>query len=215
MKKIPLIIILLGITVITIKLSQKYKKQVSVIKKNEVPANKRNEENIIGIRLNNHVNNIKVFTEKKVKFNKDIAFLIDMKINSGKNRFFVYDLKKNMIIDKGLVAHGSGSETKQPGQLLFSNVKSSNCSSIGKYSIGVSYSGKFGKAYKLYGLDSTNSNASIRDIVLHNYYAVPYLEQASEICNSKGCPMVNKNFFERLEKIIDNSNKSILLEIYY
>ena len=68
---------------------------------------------------------------------------------------------------------------------------------------------------KLYGLDSTNNNALIRNIVLHKYDRVPYLEKDGNICNSYGCPMVNKNFFERLEKILDNSNKTILLEIYY
>jgi hypothetical protein len=86
---------------------------------------------------------------------------------------------------------------------------------LGKYSIGNYYEGKFGKAYKLYGLDETNSNALTRNIVLHKYYDVPYEEQVNNICNSYGCPMVNKKFYTRLEKIIDNSKKSIVLNIYY
>src|SRR5256885_1556855 len=43
----------------------------------------------------------------KNSFNIEVCFLIDMSIESGKNRFFVYDVKKNSIILSGLVAHGS------------------------------------------------------------------------------------------------------------
>lgn len=149
------------------------------------------------------------------KYNNKIAFFIDMKIPSGKNRFFVYDLKLNKIIDKGLVAHGSGSETSIKGKLKFSNVQNSLSTSLGRYSIGNHYNGKFGKAYKLYGLDATNSNAFSRDIVFHYYLDVPYKEQDNYICNSYGCPMVNKKYFDRIAKIIDNSKSDIVMSIYY
>lgn len=138
-----------------------------------------------------------------------------MKIPSGKNRFFVYDLKANKILDKGLVAHGSGSETEIKGKLKFSNVPNSLSTSLGSYCIGNSYVGKFGKAYRLHGLDKTNSNAFRRDIVFHYYYDVPYKEKDGYICNSFGCPMVNKKYFERIAKLIDASESNILLNIYY
>ena len=138
-----------------------------------------------------------------------------MKIKSGKNRFFIYNLKENKITDQGLVAHGSGSETGIQNQLKFSNVPNSNASSLGKYSIGNHYYGKFGKAYKLYGLDKTNSKAFERFIVLHYFSKVPYEEQLNPICNSLGCPMVNEKYFNRIEKLVDASDKKILLNIYY
>lgn len=162
-----------------------------------------------------HINEVKSLVEGNKKYNKRIAFFIDMKIPSGKNRFFVYDLKTNKIIDKGLVAHGSGSETGTKGRLKFSNVPNSLSTSIGKYYIGNSYYGKFGKAYKLYGLDKTNSNAFYRDIVFHYYFDVPYQEQKGYICKSFGCPMVNKKYFERTAKIIDGSESNIVMSIYY
>jgi hypothetical protein len=149
------------------------------------------------------------------KDKRRFAFFINMKVPSGKNRFFVYDLKTDKIIDKGLVAHGSGSETGIKGKLKFSNIPNSLSTSIGKYYIGNSYQGKFGKAYKLYGLDQTNSNAFKRDIVFHYYYDVPYKEQNGYICNSFGCPMVNRKYFDRMSKIIDNSESNILMSIYY
>jgi hypothetical protein len=144
-------------------------------------------------RINSHVDKIKKIISNNSKYNKDVAFFIDMKIASGKNRFFVYDLKENKIIDKGIVAHGSGSETGIQGKLKFSNVQNSLSTSLGSYYIGNYYNGKFGKAYKLYGLDQTNNNAFKRDIVFHYYYDVPYNEKDGYICNSYGCPMVNKN----------------------
>lgn len=166
-------------------------------------------------KLATHVKEVQLFISKNPKYNDAIAFFIDMKIHSGKNRFFIYDLKKNEVIDQGLVAHGSGSETGVQGELKFSNANNSLSTSLGKYSIGASYNGRFGKAYKLYGLDTTNSNAFERNVVLHKYSKVPYEEQDDAICNSLGCPMVHEKFFERIENILDKSEKSIILEIYY
>jgi hypothetical protein len=166
-------------------------------------------------KLAAHVKEVQLFISKHPKYNDAIAFFIDMKIHSGKNRFFICDLKKNEVIDQGLVAHGSGSETGIVGELKFSNANNSLSTSLGKYSIGASYNGRFGKAYKLYGLDTTNSNAFERNVVLHKYSKVPYEEQEDAICNSLGCPMVHEKFFDRIENILDKSEKSIILEIYY
>ncbi|HEX8017081.1 MAG TPA: murein L,D-transpeptidase catalytic domain family protein [Flavobacterium sp.] len=166
-------------------------------------------------KLKSEITEMRRFLGESSKYNSDVAFFLDMKIESGRNRFFVYDLKSNKITNKGLVAHGSGSETGISGKLTFSNVKNSNCSSLGKYAIGGSYTGRFGKAYKLYGLDETNSNAFERNIVFHTYYDVPFDEQPYPICNSLGCPMVNAKFFGTVEKLIDHSKKKIILVMYY
>lgn len=138
-----------------------------------------------------------------------------MKIPSAKNRFLVCNLQENKIIEQGLVAHGTGSETEIEGELKFSNVKNSLCTSLGMYEISNSYSGQFGKAYKLIGLDTGNSNALVRNIVLHKYECVPFTEQNKAICNSYGCPMVNEKFFNKIEKIIDDVHRPILMKIYY
>lgn len=164
---------------------------------------------------NIEINAIQHFIKKRSSYNPDLAFFIDLKIPSGRNRFFVYDFNAQKIIDNGLVAHGRGSEVGKSGKLKFSNIENSHATSLGKYRIGKSYQGKFGKAYKLYGLDSSNSNALVRNIVLHKYYEVPHKEQDKDICTSLGCPMVNQHFFSRIEKIIDNSKKNIVLSIYY
>lgn len=166
-------------------------------------------------RLLERVKTIKQFIGTNSKYNNELAFFIDMRLMSGKNRFIVYDLKKDKIVDQGLVAHGIGSETGIQNELKFSNTNSSYCTALGKYSIGKDYVGRFGKAYKLYGLDVTNSNAFARSIVLHKYDKVPYEEQDKAIVHSLGCPMVNELYYNRIEKIIDNSKRNIILDIYY
>ncbi|MCC9074094.1 murein L,D-transpeptidase catalytic domain family protein [Flavobacterium sp. F-65] len=166
-------------------------------------------------RLNEQVRNLREMISSNSKYNTKIAFLIDMKIKSGKNRFFVYDLVNDKILDEGLVAHGSGSETGTRGSLKFSNLPDSKATSLGRYSIEKAYKGIFGKAYRLLGLDQTNNNALKRAIVLHYYSAVPCEEQDYYISNSHGCPMVNEDFFKRIEKLIDTSKSNIIMDIYY
>ncbi|MEO0046660.1 MAG: hypothetical protein RL705_1851 [Bacteroidota bacterium] len=172
-------------------------------------------DNTISQRLQKQVDSLKAFITKKSEYNSEIAFFIDMKIKSGQPRFFIYNLKENKITDQGLVAHGSGSETGLENQLKFSNIPNSNTTSLGKYAVGHHYVGKFGKAYKLFGLDKTNDKAFERFIVLHYYSQVPYEPQTDPICNSLGCPMVSEKYFKRIEKILDNSEKKVLLSIYY
>lgn len=166
-------------------------------------------------RFDHQLAAVKEALKNNADYNSKIAFFVDMQIKSGKYRFFVYDLIKNTIIDQGLVAHGSGSETQIKGDLKFSNEVNSRSTSLGRYTVGRSYKGMFGKAYKLAGLDATNSNAEKRAIVLHSYSAVPSEEQDYYISNSQGCPMISEDFFKKIEKIIDASKSKILLNIYY
>ncbi len=148
-------------------------------------------------------------------FDAGHCFLLDMRIPSGKRRFFVYNLEKDSVEMGGLVTHGSGSENG-PGELFFSNTPNSNCTSLGKYKIGKSYFGNFGLAYKLYGLDNSNSRAFERFIVLHGYGCVPDHDVLPfPICLSLGCLTVSPAFIARLKTYIDGSTGPILLWIYY
>ena len=207
MKKIILLIFAIGIIFTIFKLSKK----IDTLTTNEISELNNSTKD----KTENEIIEVQKLVKNDSKYNNEMGFFINMKIPSGKNRFFIYNFKTKKIIDKGLVAHGSGSETGIKGKLKFSNIDNSFATSLGKYSIGNSYDGKFGKAYKLYGLQKTNNNAFNRNIVLHKYYAVPYEEQEENICNSLGCPMVNEKFYKRIEKIIDNSEKRILMNIYY
>jgi len=207
MKKIFLFILFIGVIFTIFKLINRNNKiNPSIVTKENYSTNEKLETEII---------EVKKIINNNSKYNTEIGFFIDMRILSGKYRFFIFDFKNNKVIDKGLVAHGSGSETEIKGKLKFSNIVNSRSTSLGKYAIGNSYNGRFGKAYKLFGLDKTNSNAYARNIILHKHKDVPYEEQVNYICKSDGCPMVNKKFYSRIEQIIDNSKKKIILNIYY
>ena len=148
-------------------------------------------------------------------FNTQHCFLLDMRLPSGSNRFFVYNLDKDSVEIAGLVAHGSGIGNTT-GTPTFSNTPNSYCTSLGRYKIGNSYNGKFGLAYKLYGLDKTNSKALDRFVVLHAHACVPNDEVAPlSICESWGCPTVAPAFLTQLKTYLDRSEEPILLWIYY
>jgi hypothetical protein len=141
------------------------------------------------------------------------CFLVDMSLPSGSNRFFVYHMQQDATVASGLVTHGYGNSSST--SVGFSNVPGSNSSSPGRYKIGAAYLGKFGLAYKLYGLDKTNSNAYQRFVVLHAHPCVPNTEVTPQsICMSQGCPTVSPLFLQVLKKYIAASNKPMLLWVF-
>jgi hypothetical protein len=164
-------------------------------------------------RIKTYANELKTYAAKK-GFSTSIAFLIDTSLRSGRKRFFVYNLQQDTLVTSGLVAHGSCNE-RFLKKSNFSNTVNSGCSSEGIYKVGYAYKGRFGQAYKLHGLDSSNQNAFERSVVLHGYSCVPdYGIDPMPLCNSLGCPMVSYAFLEKLKTIIDPSQKPILLWIY-
>lgn len=176
------------------------------------PKKDETAKNVL-IRLKQKAEDIALYA-KEHNYNSGYCFMVDMKIESGKKRFFVYNLKKDSVELSGLVTHGS---SKNSGNdIQFSNAPNSLCTSLGRYKIGGSYTGKFGLAFKLYGLDSSNSEAFNRFVVLHAHACVPNEETAPfPICESWGCPTVAPAFLTQLKTYIDKSVKPILLTIYY
>jgi hypothetical protein len=161
-------------------------------------------------KLNRHSDQLLLYARQH-GYNTNTCFLIDMSIESGRNRFFVFDMQKHSILKAGLVAHGCCNKSWLSGR-QYGNEVGCGCTSLGKYKIGAPYKGRFGLAYKLYGLDATNSNAFARAVVLHSYYAVPDKEvHPYPICQSEGCPMVSAAFLNKLAGIINASKKPMLL----
>ena len=173
-----------------------------------VPAGKK-----IAFRLKPKVSAITSFV-KKNGYNTHFCFMVDMNIESGKNRFFVYDLTSDSVLDAGLVTHGRCNANWLTGR-QYGNGVGCGCTSLGKYKIGNRYQGKFGLAYKLHGLDSTNSNAFKRFVVLHSHSCVPEGEvNPYPICQSDGCPTVSPAFLKKLAAMIDKSSRPVLLYIF-
>ena len=118
--------------------------------------------------------------------NNRYAVLINLAQPSSFSRLRVYDLRRQQTRFATRVMHG-----KRSGKVWatrFSNRVGSNMSALGRYVIVGEYKGRFGKAYRLTGLDATNSNALARSIVLHSSDYV----SVDRIGRSEGCPAVSK-----------------------
>ena len=150
---------------------------------------------------------------KQNNYNSNFCFLIDLSLKSAQRRFFVYNLDTDTVLQSGLVTHGRCNEDWLEGRRYSNNV-GSGCTSLGKYRIGKSYSGRFGLAYKLFGLETSNSNAYKRYVVLHSHECVPAEENGDEIYQSDGCPTISPSFLRSIAPLIDNSAKPVLLWIY-
>jgi len=182
-------------------------------KTNSLPQGQNYVSELSPSALKSHINQALKYSQQN-GYSTEYCFLVDMGISSGRNRLFVLDMKKNTLVLAGLVAHGN-CNNQSLEQARFSNTPNCGCSSSGRYKVGTSYRGEFGKSYRLYGLDSSNSNAFKRGIVLHAFDPVPDQEiYPMVLCNSFGCPMVSRSFLNKLSSIIDRSEKPILLWIY-
>ena len=162
----------------------------------------------------------KKFCEMK-NMNSDFFIFIDMRIHSGKKRFFVWDFKSEKIIHSFLVSHGCGknpwSSDESKDSPSFSNTLESHCSSLGKYKIGKRGYSNWGVhiKYLLHGLEKSNSNALKRDIVFHSWNAIADNEVfPSGTPEGWGCPAISNKNFIILDKLLKKSEKPSLMWIY-
>ena len=153
----------------------------------------------------------KLLNNKKVQNSKFLT-VIDLSLSANKNRFFLIDLRSNKIIRKSKVAHGrnSGGEFAK----YFSNKVGSYKSSIGFYKTAETYREKHGLSLRLDGLESSNSNARKRAIVMHSadYVSDLFIKKYGRLGRSLGCPSLPKEGFSEIIKCIKNGS---VLFIYY
>ncbi|MBK5720324.1 murein L,D-transpeptidase catalytic domain family protein [Dysgonomonas sp. Marseille-P4677] len=150
--------------------------------------------------------------------NTQYCCLIDFSIHSGKKRFFVWDFKKDTIKYSSLCCHGYGQKSTQ-SKPIFSNVEGSYCSSLGKYKTGAHSYSNWGinVHYKLHGLDKTNSNAFKRWVVLHSHTPISESEiypNHLPLGWSQGCPVINDNIMRKIDVMLRETKKPVLLWIY-
>ncbi|MFT7156896.1 MAG: hypothetical protein ACI8Q1_001911 [Parvicella sp.] len=151
----------------------------------------------------------------------EFCFLLDMSVHSGYNRFIVWDFKKDTIADQGLVAHGCGEKAWGQDETadapIFSNISESHLSSIGKYAVTSRGYSNWGinVNYKLKGLESTNSKAYERTIVLHSWVDIPASECYPDgTPEGWGCPAVSNAFMKRIDAKLKSKKKNVLLWMY-
>lgn len=125
------------------------------------------------------------------------VILFDASKHSSNQRLTVLDLRgpTPTVVLRSTVAHGSGSDPNKDGVAdVFGNAPESHTTSLGLYRVGPSYTGKYGTSYLLDGLDTTNSNARQRNVVLH---PAPYVT-AIRAGRSWGCPAVSQQTIDTL-----------------
>ena len=121
---------------------------------------------------------------------RDRIGLVDFALPSRERRFSLIDLEGGRVEHMWLVAHGKGSDESNTGFVQrFSNDPGSNASSRGAYVTAAPYYGKHGRSQRLVGLDSENSMALDRAIVIHaaSYVAPEVIDEHGRIGRSFGC----------------------------
>lgn len=102
---------------------------------------------------------------KQLRRQRRVMF-VDYSLPLHKERFFVFDLKKQQVVYSTFVGHSPYSGRYRP--VRTSNVPNTRKTSVGLFKVGREYSGSFGKSKKLHGLSKTNSNAYKRAIIVHS-----------------------------------------------
>jgi hypothetical protein len=146
-------------------------------------------------------------------YSEDYCIFVDFSKPSGIKRFCIYDFNQNKIISKSLCANGRGVENNIFNK-TFSNEIGSNYSSLGKYAIGhirPMSNPYFKEGFTVHGLDSTNSNANVRAILIHNGNPSFELFPLPSLPVSRGCFAVSTKMMEEIKIIKEKTNKPILL----
>ena len=158
---------------------------------------------------------------RKHDYNIKYCILIDMSLPSGVKRFMVWDFHKNDTVITGLVSHGCGinpwSGIWSKDKPEFSNTINGHCTSLGKYRVGARAGSAWGILVKYYlnGMESTNNNAYVREVVLHSWEKVTDKEvYPNGTPEDWGCPAISNNTMKIVDALIRNQKKHLLLWIY-
>jgi len=141
------------------------------------------------------------------KIKKDYLTVIDFSQSSNTKRLWIIDMAAKKVLYNTLVAHGRNSGDEFATN--FSNVGSSNCSSLGFYATGEIYMGKHGESMRLDGLENgINSNARNRAVVVHaaDYVSENFIRQHHRLGRSQGCPALPNHLNKEIIKLIEGKS---------
>lgn len=147
---------------------------------------------------------------KSHNLNTNYCVFVDFSKHAGKKRYVIYNLNTREVEYSSVCANGLNRNE-------FSNKEGSHLSSLGKYKV-TPIVGKMGikeECLVLEGLDSTNSNARKRQILIHSHKSV-YYNPGTYPFNffyknlSWGCFVIDKLSFGKTKNI----SKPMLLWAY-
>ena len=146
-------------------------------------------------------------------YNQRIVLLWDLSIHSGRRRFVVWNIPENREEHAFLASHGSGSRRSHvpSAYARVSNADGSHLSSVGRALVAERYVGRYGVAYRLDGLEETNSAMRRRCIVLHSWrYTTSFPVWPLPTIGSWGCPVLSQRDMKILDKILQQEQSVVL-----
>ena len=163
--------------------------------------------------LNNKKLNYKMFVDglkgyysmksKGKLTNSKYLTLVDYTLASNKNRIFIIDMTKKKLVKKNIIAHGKNSGGLYAKE--FSNESESRMSSLGFFTTGVIYNGKYDYSLKLHGLEYSNNNVFERGVVMHSadYATKEFLKKNGNVLGrSFGCPVIPHKDYKKTVNLI-------------
>lgn len=149
-------------------------------------------------------------------YNRRIALFVDLSRHSGRRRFVVWDFESQRAILACPVSHGSGSSKshQRSAYASLSNEDGSHLSSLGRAFVAERYEGRYGIAYRLDGLDASNSNLRPRCVVLHSWeHTTSYPIWPRATVGSFGCPVLSRRRMAEVDALLMNES-GVVLEIF-
>lgn len=150
---------------------------------------------------------------KREGYNTDIAIFVDLARHSGRRRFVVWSFAEQRAILCCPVSHGSGSTTshQRSAYARTSNEDGSHLSSLGRALIAERYEGRYGTAYRLDGLDVSNSNLRSRSVVLHGWeHTTSYPIWPRATVGSFGCPVLSRKMMARVDELLQKEQRVVI-----
>ena len=146
-------------------------------------------------------------------YNTSVALFVDLSRHSGRRRFVAWDFERNVAIFTCPVSHGSGSIRShvRTAYARLSNEDGSHLSSCGRALVAERYEGRYGVAYRLDGLDVTNSNLRSRCVVLHGWkYTTSLPIWPIATIGSFGCPVLSRKMMRRVDDLLQQHQRVII-----
>lgn len=150
--------------------------------------------------------------ENSVVHNSILA-IIDYSLPANEKRLWVFDLSTGKLLYHSFVSHGFNSGTLNT--TAFSNVMNSKSSSLGVFGTQQTYTGRYGEALKLCGIDGNfNSNAYNRAVVMHGawYVSDDFVKKYGRVGRSWGCPAVPLSLVSQITQALKNN---AFMVVYY
>ena len=146
-------------------------------------------------------------------FNTRRALMMDLGRHYGRRRFVVLDFQQNRVLHSFPASHGSGSALShvRSAYAKCSNEDGSNLSSIGKCLIAERYEGCYGVAYRLDGLEESNSALRERCVVLHGWrYTTSFPVYHLPTVGSWGCPVLSRRAMRKVDEILQREERVVM-----